>query len=85
MDLLEKLKAFNCECTKTDDKARELLFNSWLTPTEISRITGISQPVVYNYIKDRQKLMNTSYRNLVKLEKCYDEIVKEIKEIRNVR
>ena len=81
MNLIEKLKTFNCDCTSIDDKAWELLTNSWLTPAEISRITGISQPTLHSYIRDRSRMLGASYKTLVKLAECYNEIVKEVRAV----
>ena len=81
MNVLEKVKNFNCNCVKTEDKAWEILTKSWLTPAEISRATGITQPTIHAYAKDKKRMLQGNFSKIKKLAECYDEIVKEVKDI----
>lgn len=81
MNVLEKVKNFNCDCVKIDDKAWELLTKSWLTPAEISQATGITKPTIYTYMKDKRNMLKGGYEKIEKLAEYYDEIAKEVKDI----
>lgn len=47
----------------------------------ITEATGISQPTLHSYIRDRSRMLGASYKTLVKLAECYDEIVKEVRAV----